>query len=264
MKEGRKSYLAGTAHFFPYSFKISLSRYISNVNTVVLEGPLDASAMSRVVELGSKGGEGSPLYDALDTQIIIKIKKELAYHFSGLSSFASYIDTFRTSSGDLLYQQIKGLSPWMAFFSIWFHYLNKRGWKYTMDLEAFKIAKQLGKEIRFIEKIEEQIQALEGIPLERIINFLKKIEQWDGYAQRYVKHYLNGNLEELMSAAGGFPTRCESIIDKRDPILYERMKTFLEKGNAMVIVGITHIQGIKKMLLEDGYAIKSAQPFHTT
>ncbi len=211
--------------------------------------------MSTVVEQGSGGGENPSLYDALDVQTIIKINKELGYPFSGLSSFTSYMDIFKVGSGDLLYYQIRGQRPWLAFFNIWFHYLKKRGWKYTMDVDAFNIAKQLGKDVYHLEKIEEQIEALEGIPLERIVNFIKKIGQWSEYTYDYVKHYLRGDLEVLMSAAREFPTRCESIIDKRDPILYERMTAFLEKGNAIVFVGITHIQGIKKMLLEDGYKV---------
>ena len=53
----------------------------------------------------------------------------------------------------------------------------------------------------------------------------------------------------MLSGVNDFPTYCESIIDKSDPMLYERMKPFLEKGNALAVVGITHIQGIKKMLV---------------
>lgn len=252
-REGRKSRLVGTAHFFPYSFKTSLSRHIGSADIVLLEGPLDESAMSRIVEQGSDGKEFPSLYDALDAQTIVKINRELAYP-SHLSTFASYFK----SPADPLYHQIKGQRPWMAFFNIWFQYLSKRGWKYTMDLDAFKIAERMGKKIHHLEKIEEQIEALDGISLEKIVNFLKKIEQWEKYTHGYVKRYLSGSLEELMSAATEFPTRCESIIDRRDPILYERMKVFLEKGNAMAFVGITHIQGIKKMLVEDGYKVTHA------
>jgi pheromone shutdown protein TraB len=59
----------------------------------------------------------------------------------------------------------------------------------------------------------------------------------------------------LISYSKEFPTFCESIIDKRDPILYERMKPFLEKGNTLALVGITHIRGIREMLLKDEYTI---------
>lgn len=257
IKRDRKvSYLAGTAHFFPYSFKNSLRHYISHVDTVLLEGPLDERAMSMVVEQGSGKGEGSSLYDVLDARTIIQLNKELRHPYRGTSTFISYLEIFKKHS-DFLYHQTKGQSPWMAFFNIWHHYLKKRGWEYTMDLDAFKIAKDMGKKVYYLEKIEDQIEALKGIPLERIVNFIKKIEQWGVYIQGYIKHYLRGNLEELMTASGDFPTRCESIIEKREPVLYEKMKTFFEKGNTIVAVGITHIQGIKKMLFEDGYLIQT-------
>jgi len=55
LKDGNRSCLVGAAHFFPYSFKRSLTRYIEKVDTVLLEGPLDESNMSRVIEHGAKG-----------------------------------------------------------------------------------------------------------------------------------------------------------------------------------------------------------------
>lgn len=253
-RDGKESYLAGTTHFFPYRFRSALRKHISNVDTVLLEGPLEEDVMNMVVEQSSGKTGIQSLYNALDARTITQINKELGYLFRGTSSFMSYMESFKRNS-DLLYSQIKDQSPWMAFFSIWVHFLKKRGWRYIMDLDALNAAKELGREVFYLEKIEEQIEALNGIPFERIVYFVKKIEYWDGYVQRYIKYYLRGDFEELMNSAVEFPTRCESIIGRRDPILYERMKVFLEKGNALVVIGITHVQGIKKMLSEDGYLI---------
>jgi len=166
--------------------------------------------------------------------------------------------TFGRSTDNSLYEQIKGQRPWMAFFYIWLYYRERNGWMYKLDMDAFKIANEMGKDFHFLEKIDEQIAALDAVPVERIVNFLKKINKWDGYAKKYVRYYLRGDLDRLLSSATEFPTVCKSIIDKRDPILYERMKPFLEKGNTVAVVGITHIQGIRKRLLEDGYTVQSA------
>jgi len=125
-----------------------------------------------------------------------------------------------------------------------------------MDIDALKVAEELGKEIHFLEKIEEQIEALNGIPVNRIANFLKNIDKWDRNTRRYIKYYLRGDHEGLISGAKEFPTYCDSIIDKRDPILYERMKPFLEKGNTLAVVGVTHIKGIRERLLADGFTIQ--------
>lgn len=256
MRDGRESYLAGTAHFFPYSFKKSLTRYISDVDTVLIEGPLDESNMNKVVKSGLKEEGGPSLHEVLDKELIDRLVKEIAYPFSGSSSFAScYSHLVEGDVNTTLNSMMSEFRPWLAFFSIWYRYLRVRGWKYSMDLDAFHIASQMDKDIYFLEEIDEQIEALDGIPLERIVDFLKKIEQWKEYTQCYVKCYLKGDLEKLMSAVKEFPTQCESIIGKRDPILHERMKTFFEKGNVIAFVGTTHIQGIKKMLFEDSYKI---------
>ncbi len=257
VRDGRESYLAGTAHFFPYSFKKSLTRYISEVDTVLIEGPLDESSMDKVVESGLKEEGGPSLREVLDKELIDKLVKEIACPFScRRSSFAfRYYELIEGDVSTELNSMMRKFRPWLAFFSIWYRYLNARGWKYSMDLDAIHIAGQTDKDIHFLEKIEEQIAALDGIPLERIVNFLKKIEEWKEYTQWYVKCCLKGDLDKLMSAVKEFPTQCAPIIEKRDPILYERMKTFLEKGNVIAFVGITHIQGIKKMLFEDGYKI---------
>ena len=49
-KDGRRSYLVGTAHFFPYSFVGSLTRLLQKVGTVMFEGPLDEESTARIAE----------------------------------------------------------------------------------------------------------------------------------------------------------------------------------------------------------------------
>lgn len=259
MKGDRKSYLIGAAHFFPYSFKRSLTQYIKKADRVLLEGPLDENSMSKVVEHGLTGDMDLSLGNAIDDRIIKEINK-LEYAVTTPSFYGTYVATFGQSLDKSLFGIVKGQKPWMAFFNIWFYYREKKGWKYKMDIDTLKVAERLGKEIHFLESIDEQLEALNGIPLERVVNFLTKIEEWDGYAKRYTKHYLGGDLEGLLSGAKDFPTFCDSIIDKRDPVLCKRMKPFLEKGKTLAVVGITHIRGIKKMLLGEGFSITPARP----
>ncbi len=254
-RNGRRSYLAGTAHFFPYSFKKSLVKHISSVDTVLLEGPLDERNMNRVLDCGLGERKGSSLYGALDKKTIAQINKKLASPLSNQSSLSSFIDVFKPQSNDLLYSLTIGLKPWMAFFAVWVNYLHGRGWKYSVDLEAYTVAQELGKDIHFLETIEEQIEVLSSIPFERIINYLKKIEDWSKYTKAYVTCYLKGDLDALMSIPSEFPSRCTTVIDNRDPILYERMRVFFEKGNAIAFVGAPHVKEIKKMLLRDGYEV---------
>ena len=152
---------------------------------------------------------------------------------------------------------IKGMKSWMAFFTIWSNFLKKEGWKYSVDLEAYTIAGEMGKDIIFLETIEEQIEVLKSLSHEKIIDFLKRTNRWNAYAQKYMKCYLDGDLEKLKSAGIGFPSRHVSVIDRRDQILYERMRAYLEKGDAVACVGAPHIRGISRLLRADGYQIQS-------
>ena len=80
---------------------------------------------------------------------------------------------------------VKGMKPWLAFFTIWSNYLQKNGWKYSVDLEGYTTAEELAKKIVFLETIEEQISVLENISRERIIDFLKQVDRWPKMAREY-------------------------------------------------------------------------------
>lgn len=248
-----QNFLVGTAHFFPYSVKKSLWQLMEKIDVVLFEGPLDESNMNKVRQEAVNDYDSLTLYNALNYDAIVFLNKELGSRPSGLSM--PYMDLFLKKTDDLLKAEIKGLMPWMAFFKIWSYFLMKRGWSYSVDLEAHEVARQTGKEIRYLEKIEEQIAALNGIPIERIINFFNCAKRWEHFANRHAKYYLKGDYESMIRETTGFPTRCESIIEKRDPILFERMMPYIEKGGAGVFVGTTHIGGLIRMLEEKGCVV---------
>ena len=149
----------------------------------------------------------------------------------------------------------QSLRPWMAFFQIWSNFLKQRGWKYSVDLEALKIARQLRREIVFLETIEEQIAGLEGIPVDRIIRFFQKIDQWEEWARSHSQLYLRGDLGAMLAMSQEFPSRCPSIVENRDQVMFERMKGYFAEGRVMALVGTTHIPGIQKRFREEGYEI---------
>ncbi len=253
-KNGKKSHLIGTAHYFPYSFKTSLLRYIKSTGTVIFEGPLDPESMARVQAVGQTGQNDAPLFEELDQQTIADISQILYPSCRQRNPYFLY--NFKTfKSENPTYDMIKGMKPWLAFFTIWFGFLEKNGWKHSVDLEAYKIAKELRKKIVFLETIEEQIQVLESLSHERIINFLKQANHWGSYVKDYVKAYLAGDLENLKFIGRGFPNRSPAVIDRRDQIFYERMAGYLENGGVATCVGAPHIRGVSQLLLSDGYQI---------
>jgi hypothetical protein len=140
----------------------------------------------------------------------------------------------------------------MTFFITWSAFLN---WKHSMDVEAFHIARKLGKNIEYLETIHDQLEALDGIPFERIVNYLNQFQHWSAHRELFKRVFLEGNLHNYMSITGEFPTRCESIIGKRDPIFFKGIRASFEKRQTTAFVGIGHIPGIRKMFLNEGYRI---------
>lgn len=257
-KNNHRSYLVGTAHFFPYSFKTSLSRYIETAQTVIFEGPLDEESMAKVVEAGCLEDKKFSLFSELDSRTVSRITEALLP--SCRNKNLLYTLNFQTGRMENpINDLIKGMKPWLAFFTIWSRYLKRNGWSYSVDLEGYVIASELGKHIVFLETIEEQIKVLESLSYDRIFEFLKQVDSWDKFSQEYLKCYLDGNLSKLKSMRLGFPSRHHSIINHRDDIFYERMVPYLKQGDVIAFVGAPHVRGLSRMLKESGYQIEGPE-----
>jgi hypothetical protein len=274
-KDGKKNYLVGTAHFFPYHFRISLKKVSRRSRGSFFEGPLDPKSMEQVVAHGSQGKGSLEIYEALDSRTLREIRGKADTLFGDPQVFRGIPGKAGSLFGDsqTLLQFLPGggkppdpvqahfqrLRPWLAFFNIWTSYLKTKGWNGSVDLEAFELSKKLGKEIHFLETIEEQIQVLEQIPMERMIRFLKKVDQWDEYSESYVRAFLRGSLASWMSGTSDFPSRCSPVIDERDRVFYRRMKPFVEQGESAVFLGAPHLYGVNRMLETDGYRVEQIQ-----
>ena len=253
-KDGSKSHLVGTAHFFPYSFKTSLTRCLENARIVMFEGPLDSENMQRVVNSGLDPDSDYHLFDDLDRKTIDKITRELAPPCRGRDTFMVLnLRKFRVENP--LYDMVKGMKPWLAFFTIWSGFLKKIGWKHSVDLEAYTIAAEMGKKIEFLESIEDQISVLESLSRERIVAFLNRVNQWHELARGYADCYLAGDLARLKSQGLRFPSRHRSVINHRDKIFYENMREHFSGGDTVAFVGAPHVRGVSRLLREDGFRI---------
>jgi uncharacterized protein YbaP (TraB family) len=256
-KSGRVSFLVGTAHFSPISFRKALTRLVKGSQTILFEGPLDQESMAGVARYGSRGEETPSVYDALDPAVIREINRQLADRSGRATMAGSFLDLMNVKTSGFLEQHAKGVRPWMAFFTTWSAFLN---YKHSMDVEAFHIARELGKDIAFLETIADQLNALDGIPFDRIVTYFNRFEHWSAHRELFSKVFLQGNVPNYLSITGEFPTRCESIIGKRDPIFFKGIRASIEKGSTTAFVGVGHVPGIRKMFLDEGYHITQEQP----
>jgi uncharacterized protein YbaP (TraB family) len=256
-KNGGVSFLVGTAHFSPISFRRALTRLVRGSETVLFEGPLDQESMAVVARYGARGEDTQSVYDLIDPAVIREINRQLADRSERATLAGSFLDLMNVKTSGFLEQHARGVRPWMAFFTTWSAFLN---WKHSMDVEAFHIARKLGKAIDYLETIDDQLNALDGIPFDRIVNYFNRFQHWSAHRERFSKIFLEGELQNYLSVTGEFPTRCESIIGKRDPIFFQGMKTFFEKGRTTAFVGVGHVPGIRNMFLDEGYRVIQEEP----
>lgn len=249
----RTGFLVGTAHFFPHSLARPLTTLMQDVETVIFEGPLDEASMAKIAEYGRQTQTSASLDEALDPKVIHQINKEFKDRWIPSSSAESHLQMIRPTKVDAMDVYVRGVRPWMAFFTLWSTYL---GWKYSIDMEAFHVAQRLGKRIEFLETIEEQLAALDGIPFGRIVEYVNRFDQWKSYREFFLEHFRSGDLEGLMSRTNRFPTRCESILGMRDSRFFDRMVGFFEAGRAMALLGMSHVPAIQKMFLSAGYRVE--------
>lgn len=257
-KDGKVNYLVGTAHFFPYHFRISLKKLLRKARRAVFEGPLDSASMEEVVVQGLSGRKALAIYEALDPETIRQIREKTGDLFADSGPFPPFLPP-QGKKPDPVREHFARLSPWLAFFNIWTSFLKTKGWAGSVDLEAFETARSLRREIHFLETIPEQVGVLDRIPLERMIRFLNKVRHWEEYSDAYVRVYLDGALADWMAGTSDFPSRCPPVIDDRDRIFFERMQPFLAEGGAAVFLGAPHLWGVNQMLACDGHVLRQLQ-----
>lgn len=255
-KNGRRSWIGGTAHFFCYSFERSFRELFEKVDTVLFEGPLDPASLDRVSASGRTPSPGSPrVADALGEEEVRRLERVVC----GPRGFwARFMGAEHKNPPDVRHL-LAHTRPWMAFFSLWTGFLARRGWTQSVDLEAWHLALEMGKAVRGMEDIPEQIETLENIPLARIVDFLRQCRQWDRYIQRNVRAYLKGDVDRMFGTSIEFPTRTELVIRRRDARFLERMRPFVAEGRCAVFVGSAHMIHLRGMLAEAGFGIRRAR-----
>ena len=258
-KNGKISWIGGTAHFFCFSFERALRDLFEQVDTVILEGPLDVESLNEVDRIGKTPppADEVPRIGSLLTEAEIRRLERVVRGPEG--PWARAFNMVHPNPADVR-ELLCTTRHWCAFFSLWTAFLERRGWRQSVDLEAWNLAHDMGKTVFGMESIPEQIASLELAPPARIVRFLRNCDQWEQYMQRNVRAYLAGDLDNMMGTSTEFPSRTEQIIDHRDQRFRERMRPFIEAGRTAVFVGAAHMLNLRHMLVEDGFTVRQVQP----
>lgn len=256
-KNGKISYLCGTAHFFYYSFENSFRKLFRKVDTVIFEGPLDDAFMADVDKNGKSLEPGFiPLIHQLTEAEIQKLERVVR----GPEGKWAHILGLEASKKADVREILTTMRPWCAFFSLWTAFLERLDWKCSVDMEAWRIARDMGKNVIGMENLEEQLASLNSVPVERVLTYFRNCHEWKAYSRRNLKAYLAGDLEKMMGSSAEFPTRTGTVINLRDQRFRERMRPYLEEGRTAVFVGAAHLVNLRQMLAEDGYTLRRCLP----
>jgi hypothetical protein len=252
-KNGRRSWIGGTAHFFCHSFEVSLHHLFEQVDTVMFEGPLDPDSMALVAAAGRSPLPGSPrLIDAVTEEEIRRLERTVC----GPRGFWARLMGLESADPPDVRFLLAHARPWMAFFTLWAAFLARHGWNQSVDLEAWNLAHSMEKNVLAMETIPEQIETLESIPVPRIVNFFRSCGEWPRYMRRNRRAYLKGDLDGMAGTSTEFPTRTELVIGRRDANFLARMLPHLERGRTAVFVGTAHMLNLRGMLAEAGFSVR--------
>lgn len=256
-KAGRVSWIGGTAHFFCHSFEGSFRRLFRQVDHVLFEGPLDEGFMAEVDRAGRTPLPGAtPLLDLLGEDEIRRLERVVRGP-EGRLWRALGMESRRKPDVRWF---LANARPWCAFFSLWTAFLERRGWRDSVDMEAWRVARDMGRNVVGMESLEEQLDSLSSLPVERVLRFFRACGGWAAMSRRNMRAYLAGDLEAMMGSSAEFPTRTEYVISRRDQRFRERMRPYLEEGRCAVFVGSAHMVNLRRMLAEDGFTVRQT-PF---
>lgn len=256
-KNGKTSWLCGTAHFFLYSFENSFRKLFRSVDHVIFEGPLDDGFMAEVDKNGRSPEPGQPPLIELLTETELRRLERVVRGPEGTWARLLGLESARKAD---VREILSTMRPWCAFFSLWTAFLERQEWKSSVDMEAWRIARDMGKNVVGMENLEEQLASLNSVPVERVLAYFRNCHEWKTYSRRNLKAYLAGDLEGMMGSSAEFPTRTGTVISLRDQRFRERMRPYLEEGRTAVFVGAAHLMNLRWMLAEDGFTLRRCLP----
>ncbi|MCL2458158.1 MAG: TraB/GumN family protein [Desulfobulbus sp.] len=256
-KNGKYSWIGGSAHFFCCSFKRSFRRLFKQVDAILLEGPLDDESLDIVARSGREPDSDVERVASLLTEDAIRVLMRVV---RGPEGFWPRLLNIETKNPADVRFYLEHTHPWYALFSLWTAFLERQGWNQSVDLEIWRLGHAMGKSVIAMESLEEQIASLESVTAERAANFFCNAPRWKDYIRQNAAAYLAGDLAAMMGTSIEFPTRTERVIDRRDQLFRERMRPFLEAGRCAVFVGTAHLPGLQPMLEQDGFRLRQVMP----
>lgn len=160
------------------------------------------------------------------------------------------------------------LKPWAAMVAL--SRPQSQG-GYALDEQLYHWANHQYKRLCALETLQEQLSVFDQLTLADqtalLIETLDHLPELKDMNEALIQTYLQGDLDGIYQKSmelnqmqdEGLSRRLrESLIDKRNVKMVERMLPYLEKGRAFIAVGALHLpgeQGLIRLLIKQGYAV---------
>jgi uncharacterized protein len=252
--------LLGTFHILPPSLEWrtdAINTAIAEAQTVYFEVEADADdAQAKTLNVLMTQGFNAPgttlsgMLDDADTQRLKTITKELGVPYS-------YIDPMR---------------PWQAFLTLSVQFIIKQGFKPGSGADSVLLteSRTLGKDIRFFETLEEQLNLFTSLDLETEKSLLVlTIRDWDNQKKSFDDlfnawktgdaNFINVQMNDMMREEA--PEVFDRLIVKRNQAWAEEIADAMSggPGKALVAVGVGHLVGdeysVPALLKEKGFEV---------
>jgi uncharacterized protein YbaP (TraB family) len=167
------------------------------------------------------------------------------------------------------------LAPWGAAMAIALpaeEYQRVAGGAPVLDSRLQEMAAARDIPIHALETIEEQIDALSGLPQHHQLTMLRQVIAvhgdldglFEGMIELYLQRDIGGVQERLVAQSAGpheelVAAFLERLIHVRNRRMVARMAPRLAEGNALIAVGALHLpdeQGVLALLAAEGYDVE--------
>jgi uncharacterized protein YbaP (TraB family) len=240
----KPSYLYGTIHLRDsrlFNFQDSLYSYIRQCD--VFANEVDPDSMTgRVIDYQNRKVKRVTLGDQLSPEALARVKKKYQY-LSAYPIEYYTINELIAKAGD--YFSRKESKDNMVTF---------------MDMYLMGLAKDWGKQIKGLEKVDDQIAMFDKLIVGRdpealLDAALAKKKQSDAL----VKAYLSTDLQTIALYVAALPSEMEAIfLSDRNKVMLQSMEAIMPSASLFAAVGAAHLpgtQGLVQLLRDKGYIV---------
>jgi uncharacterized protein YbaP (TraB family) len=248
----QSSYLYGTIHI--------KDKRVFNFNDSVLPKLVKADAFAMEI--------------ALTQDNIAKISQAAM-----LTNGKTLKDYFSKKDYEKLSAYIKSLGMDISMFSAYKPFtlisfiLNSRMSKdmpESVDEYLFNTAKKKQKELLSIETVDEQVKALESMPVKEIMNMVndpgQSDKQFAELLDAYTSYDLNTVQKLMVEEDKDSKEFQKKLLDDRNHIMADRISGMAKKQSTFAAIGAGHLpgkEGVIELLRQKGYKVEAIKAPHT-